>query len=382
MMYMDDDPSPLEELLGTSIAEFDIPDDVYARVVARYQDLADFLAQAEPTITGSVYTQGSIRLGTVTAPVDPSADYDLDLVYRSDLGKDEITKKDLKERAGHALTRYLATGPDGEPRHSEGKRCWTLDYSQEPFHMDILPAIPNTDARPDGILLSDREMHEWQPSNPIGFAEWFHRRMRVELGMLREALAKHMDVEQAPPSELKTTLQRSTQALKRHRDLYFSASPEDRPASIIITTLAAMAYSGHGSIYEVLIDITAKMPELVESRDGVLWVPNPVQPDENFADRWRERPSRAERFFEWIEAVYADFSDLGADRGIERIIEKLGTSLGEASVGRAAERFGTRMTEKRDSGRLKVAGTGLLGSAGVPLPPHTFHGDATRQQRS
>lgn len=382
MMYMDDDPSPLEELLGTSIAEFDIPDGVYARVVARYHDLADFLAEAEPAITGRVYTQGSIRLGTVTAPIDPSADYDLDLVYRSDLDKDEVTKKELKERAGHALARYLATSPDGEPRRSEGKRCWTLDYPQEPFHMDILPAIPHTDARPDGILLSDREMHEWQPSNPIGFAEWFHRRMRVELGMLREALAKRMDVEQAPPSELKTTLQRSTQALKRHRDLYFSASPEDRPASIIITTLAAMSYSGHGSIYEVLTDITAKMPELVESRDGVRWVPNPVQPDENFADRWRERPSRAERFFEWIEAAYADFSDLGADRGIERIIEKLSVSLGEAPAGRAAERFGTRMSEKRDSGRLKVAGTGLLGVTGVPLRPHTFHGDATGQQHS
>jgi len=379
-MYMDEDPSPLEELLGTSIAEFDIPDDVYARVIARYHSLADYLAEAEPGITGRVYTQGSIRLGTVTAPIDPAADYDLDLVYRSDLDKDEITKKELKERAGRALAGYLATGPDGDPRRSEGKRCWTLDYPYEPFHMDMLPAIPNADARPDGILLTDRELREWQPSNPVGFADWFHRQMSIEMGVLREALAKRMDVEQAPPSELKTTLQRSTQALKRHRDIYFSASSEDGPASIIITTLAAMAYSGQGSIYEVLIDITAKMPELVETRNGVLWVPNPVQPDENFADRWREHPSRAQHFFEWIKAAHADFRDLGADRGIERIIEKLGSSLGEGPASRAAERFSSRMVEKRDSNRLKVAGTGLLGVTGVPLRPHTFHGDATRQR--
>lgn len=381
MMYMDEEPSPLEELLGTSIAEFDIPDDVYARVIARYNDLADYLASAEPGISGRVYTQGSIRLGTVTAPVDPAADYDLDLVYCSDLDKDEVTKEELKARAGLALTGYLATGPDGDPRRSEGKRCWTLDYPYEPFHMDVLPAIPNTDAPPHGILLTDRELHRWQPSNPIGFAEWFHRQMSVEMGMLREALAKRMDVEQAPPSELKTGLQRTTQALKRHRDLYFSASPEDGPASIIITTLAAMAYSGQGSIYEVLIDITAKMPGLVESREGVFWVPNPVQPDENFADRWRDRPRRAQRFFEWIEAAHADFRDLGADRGVERIIEKLGASLGEGPAGRAAERYGSRMAEKRDSGRLKVAGTGLLGATGVPVRPHTFHGDATRLRR-
>jgi hypothetical protein len=382
MMYMDNDPSPLEELLGTSIAEFDIPDRIYANAIARYERLANFLADADPAIAGRIYIQGSIRLGTVTAPVDPAADYDVDLVYRSDLDKAQITKKELKERAGNALGRFLLTGPDGDPQLSEGKRCWTFDYSNEPFHMDILPAIPNADALPDGILLSDRQMFEWQSSNPIGFAEWFHRRMEPELGILREAVAKRMDIEQAPPSELKTTLQRSVQALKRHRDLYFSTDPDDRPASIIITTLAARAYSGQGSIYEVLTDITSKMANLVESRDGVLWVPNPVQPDENFADRWRDHPRRARRFFEWIQAAQFDFGSLGADSGLDRIIEKIGAALGEEPTGRAAKRLGKGMSEKRDSGRLKVGATGLLGATGIAVPRHTFHGDAPGWQRS
>lgn len=380
MMYMDGEPSPLEELLGTSIAEFDIPDEVYARAVARYQRLANFLADADPEIAGSIYTQGSIRLGTVTAPIDSTADYDLDLVYRSDLDKAEITKKELKDRAGYALMRYGATEPDGEPQLGEGKRCWTLDYPHEPFHMDVLPAIPNQEALPHGIWLSDRQMHEWQPSNPVGFAEWFQQRMKLELGTLREAIAKRMDVEQAPPSELKTTLQRSVQALKRHRDLYFSTEPDDRPASIIVTTLAAMAYSGQGSIYEVLIDIASKMPTLIEQRGDALWVPNPVQPDENFADRWSDHPRRARRFFEWIEVARADFDGLGVDNGIDRIIEKIGAAFGEDSAGRAAKRYGSRIVGERASGRLKVAGTGLLGTAGVTVPRHTFHGDAAHQQ--
>jgi hypothetical protein len=379
-MYMDNS-SPLEELLGTSIAEFDIPDAVYLRAIARYQGLADWLSASDRRdVTGSIYTQGSIRLGTVVAPIDPSDDYDLDLVYRRDVEKEAITKEELKETAGLAIAGYLETGPEGEPRLSEGKRCWTLEYPHEPFHMDILPSIPNRHASPNGILLTDRELRAWQPSNPVDFAEWFSLRMQAETKILREALAKRMDVEQAPPSELKTTLQRTVQALKRHRDLYFSGSSEEGPASIIITTLAGLAYSGAGSLYEVLTDVTARMPHLVERRGGVYWVPNPVQPDENFADRWAGEPGRAENFFRWIESASTDFRGLGEDSGLDQIIEKMATSFGD-SARRAAKRYGSHLREKREAGALAVGATGVLGQSGVPIRRHTFHGDAPEQGR-
>lgn len=87
---------------------------------------------------------------------------------------------------------------------------------------------------------------------------------------------------------------------KRHRDMSFADRHEERPASIIITTLAGRAYPGSGWLYEVLLTVTEKMPSLVERRDGVWWVPNPVQPLENFADRWRRKPGNDRNFFEWI----------------------------------------------------------------------------------
>lgn len=132
--------------------------------------------------------------------------------------------------------------------------------------------------------------------------------MRQEFIRLSEARAigKRMDVADVPAWTVKTTLQRTVQALKRHRDLFFADRPKDRPASIIITTLAGMAYSTGGSIYEVLTDVTAKMPGLVERRDGVYWVENPVHPEESFADRWRRHPGRDRRFFEWMEQAHAN----------------------------------------------------------------------------
>lgn len=100
--------------------------------------------------------------------------------------------------------------------------------------------------------------------------------MVAEFTMLREAsaIAKRMDVEDIPDWQVKTTLQRTVQALTRHRDLYFADAPKDRPASIINTTLAAMAYHGGGSLFAVLLDVVEGMPSFIEERAGILWIPN------------------------------------------------------------------------------------------------------------
>ena len=41
------------------------------------------------------------------------------------------------------------------------------------FHMDVLPAIPDPDGRASGILLTDRDFHEWLHSDPIAYTNWF-----------------------------------------------------------------------------------------------------------------------------------------------------------------------------------------------------------------
>ncbi len=195
---------------------------------------------------------------------------------------------------------------------------------------------------------------------------------------MREVVAKRMDVADVPAWRVKTTLQRSVQALKRHRDLYFAENADDKPASIIITTLAAAAYTSAGTIYEVLADVTAKMPGLVEVRNGVHWVANPVQPDENFADRWRSHPGREQSFFRWMEQVQEDVNGYGTDLGIDRVLEKIAKSLGERSAQRAGESLGKGTALAREAGMLAMAaGMGVLSVASRPtrpVPLHTFHG--------
>jgi hypothetical protein len=128
----------LDELLGTSIAAIDIPPAIRARVVARYEEVAAFLAAHCPG-AGDIHTQGSFRLGTVVAPVAAGGEYDMDLVYLRHVHRDSISKLALNREAGPSLQAFTESSPEGSPELEEGKRCWTLDYPGEPFHMTPCP---------------------------------------------------------------------------------------------------------------------------------------------------------------------------------------------------------------------------------------------------
>jgi hypothetical protein len=239
--------------------------------------------------------------------------------------------------------------------------------------VDVLPAVPDQEAGGTGISITDTEVREWLPSNPIGFADWFRGVMIEERLAI---IAKRMDIAPVPEYAIKTTLQRTVQALKRHRDIYFTGHLEDRPASVIITTLAAQAYAGGGSLYEVLRAVTAAMPGLVEQQNGIYVVSNPVQPKENFADRWRDHPRRAAQFFEWAEHAKADFAGFGETRGIDSVIEKMASAFGDRPAEHAQQTAGSGLFESRRSGRLAMAvGTGTLTTSGNrPVHDHSFYG--------
>jgi hypothetical protein len=374
----------LGTLLEFSIDDFDIPTRVRELAEARYHSVSDWLDRywGRSFADGYIYPQGSFRLGTVVRPVDPDGDYDIDLVCRRDLKKGSTTQTELKRELGEALEAYVGTGPEGSPTLHEGKRCWTLAYANDHFHMDVLPAIPNEEALPNGINITDRTFRLWLPSNPVDYSSWFYARMSRELAETRSsiALSKRMEVEDVPDWQVKTTLQRTVQALKRHRDFQFAERPDEKPASIIISTLAARAYSGGGDLTGVMAEIAANMPNFIEKRGEVYWVANPVQPDENFADRWQTEPGRKEAFFDWIEEVHADFVSLNEHRddGIDTVFGKMAGMFGDSPTRAARERYGNAMSDARNSRALgSAAVTAMLGAVapkGSPLPNHTFHG--------
>jgi hypothetical protein len=245
--------------------------------------------------------------------------------------------------------------------------------------MDVLPAIPDPEGAQHAIKLTDRDLTLWQASNPIAFANWFRGVMVEELWVLKEAAAEalSLNVQDVPDDEIKTTLQRAVQALKRHRDIHFAGEFKLAPASVIITTLAAQSYTGGGSLYDVLMDVTRRMPSQVERINGRYVVENPVCGNENFADRWHKHPEKADAFFAWIDQAAVDFGRFGHAEGADVLLESVRKTLGDVPARAAEAQIGAQLRNRRSNGLLTVGATGVLGAAGRRnVPDHTFHGDA------
>ena len=289
-----------------------------------------------------------------------SDEYDLDAVCLRTISKEQTTQQQLKNEVGAVLARYVQSRfgePTAPTDMEERKRCWTLFY-RVAFHLDVLPSIPNPEGGPTGILLTDRKERNWQYSDPIAYGHWFKTRMAQELLAKRVALS---EAERTPPAEipaycLKTTLQQVVQILKIHRNRYFAEDLESRPPSVLISTLAAHVYQGERDLRDAVIDTAQRMPDHIEY-DGHDWVvPNPVEPRENFADKWTDRPELATAFYGWLEALQDDLNAAQETRGLDRVVARLAESFGEKPVQKAA-------------GRARVTGTSASGRPGVSDSP-------------
>lgn len=354
------------ELLRYLAEWLDISEYHYRQAEERYQSLGNWLGRDKSIVAKfapRIYPQGSFRFGTIIKPVSNEEHYDIDLVCELAISKDQISQKELKEAVGYEIKGYARANNMNSPC-KEGRRCWTLNYAEgAQFHMDSLPALPDgesfrlllysngfsADRYTDrSIAITDNTSPNyaiiypfWPQSNPIGYAEWFKDRMKVQFEASRMSLAERLraDVEEVPEYKVKTPLQRAIQILKRHRDIRFIKEPEKKPISIIITTLAARAYENEVNVLDALINILERMPNFILRQDGVVWIPNPVNPLENFADRWREQPEREEIFMSWLDQVRADLQLGLQQRSIPDAGEALKSSFSDRPVNEALQYF-------------------------------------------
>ena len=240
------------------------------------------------------------------------------------LGKTSLTQQQLKTLLGAEIEAYRRAQNMNKPLR-EGRRCWVLDYADgAQFHMDIVPALPNGQAARvllesrghdarwtiTAIAITDKEgptyyavTDDWPRSNPKGYCEWFKSRMAAALERRKRVLAESMraSVEDIPDYKVRTPLQAAIMILKRHRDHTFEHRGDERPISVIITTLASHAYNGEETIGEAFAVILAGMDQHILWHNNRYWIPNPTDPLENFADKWAEHPERATAFYEWLQ---------------------------------------------------------------------------------
>jgi hypothetical protein len=301
-------------VLEEMIEQLDLPEYVVEKTIQRYKSLGEWFNRENSSFKDvdiNIFPQGSFALGTTIKPINEQEEYDLDMGCKVIIPnfKSLFTQEQLKEMVGTELESYrVAKGIKQELE--EKHRCWRLEYMDEiKFHLDIVPCIPlnidmqsvykkqledvfnyeeslNKSVVDAAINITDDRLdnysiisQDWNISNPEGYLKWFESRMTVgDFGLYNRS-----SITPVPIYSRKTILQRCIQLLKRHRDNMFG-DDDSKPISIIITTLAARAYNGELNLEEALINLLENMPTYINP--STPRVPNPVNPNEDFTDRW------------------------------------------------------------------------------------------------
>lgn len=322
--------------LEVLLKDIDLPEGAYKRAEGRYQDLASWISRDGSTLAphdAHIFVQGSFALGTAIRPVNPEEEYDLDFSckLRKGISRDSHSQADLKEMMRFELEAYRKSRGIQSPLESK-HRCWRLSYRDElAFHMDVVPGLRADNER--RTVLTERMVHsgmnrslaeevarralwitddqrdnfkvltnDWPSSNPGGYQKWFTSRMEPA-GLRAFAEAQ---IDPVPVYRARQPLQQTVQLLKRHRDVMFADRADLKPASILITTIAGLACVSGESLHATL---GRTLHGLKEVRDRqAMEILNPINPHENFADRWTgpNCPLRL-NFYQWIDSALIAF---------------------------------------------------------------------------
>ena len=253
----------------------------------------------------------------------------------NDLSTAVYSQEKLKQNVGKELTAYAKSctrcrtprkksgGAGRSIMRMELSSTWTFCplSPNEDFTREILTkaSVDFKEARTEtAIAITDQSspgyrwvMPDWPVSNPKGYLSWFQSRMGMSISKMRASFA----TEPLPDHWTRTPLQLAIQIIKRHRDLMFenisdeagNVNPDDKPISIILTTLATHAYRQETTIREALDGILNRMDRYIKQRSDGVWIANPSHPLENFADRWRENPHLQNEFNRWLARARQDY---------------------------------------------------------------------------
>lgn len=360
------------QLLEEIADELNIPDGTLEKAVNSYTALGEYINN-NSNYSVDIYPQGSIRLGTAIKPINEDDDYDIDLVAL--VHHQFRDAKNLKFEIGNVLKnsdRYSKMLED------EGRRCWTIKYAEDAhFHMDVLPSQDDIAKDDDTIMITDKigVLYSFRSSNPKGYAKWFYEKAKFS--------SEHFynSIEPIKTNSKRSTLQKTVQLLKRHRDIAYSNKSEEesenKPISIIITTVATRLYSGKENVLELMEKFATSWKTCFEEDySGNLILRNPVDNNENFADKWIEKPSKKLAFVEWANSLKTDLSETIFPVYTDRVKEAshlktiFGTKVVESVYSRNAEKIvDPYISKSQDSIGITKEKTD------TPVKKHTFYGN-------
>ena len=363
--------SDLDYLLAEVARALQLTPEQHALAETHYKTIGKWLAAPGSSLADfkpDIYPQGSMALETTVRP-RKREEYDLDFVCQ--MLTTGLSAMDVYQRVFKRIREHGTYAPMLKPMN----RCIRIDYAHN-FHMDIIPAEPDRQRGGTAIVVPDRELKEWTPSNPRGYVAWFTQRTIITLPGLRKAMAP---LPGPTPSDEKPSLTVAVQLLKRRRDML--CDDETAPRSIVLTTLAGEYYTG-GDVFTALVQIVAGIQQrIAAAHPNRITVCNPTNSDERFCESFGGE-GRYDAFKRFIRQLEADLARIASARGIPELERILAETFGEEPVLKAVKSYGDRLKKQRDEGALKFSGAGA-GSLGVvaatesmkhTAPPHRYFG--------
>lgn len=371
----------IEELLDDFADSINISDELFDAAETAYKSLGDWIDEESDDYIVTIYSQGSFALGTVVKPINNEDDYDLDLVCcivnGSSLSADGLKNKIVKP--------WLENYKPHTTELEEKSRCWHVEYDEiRNFLMDVIPALPRTHSD-ESILITDKKAehrYDYTGSDPLDYRQWFFdccgRKKDVIAENMKHEMAVQEDVKQ---HKRKSKLQKAIQIMKRHRDVMFEKDPDNKPASIIITTLTAQLYDGERTIIDTIECFANGVETYLEktkNSDGSYHIPNPTLTEEDFADKWSKHPIRQTAFFTWLQQLKIDFQ-LESLQKLDTVSmgKKMMTIFGEACVKSVFTKRGHTEATAVAAGTLKIDTTtgGITKTGTISVPPSHHYGE-------
>jgi hypothetical protein len=363
----------LDDLLDRVCERLQINPSQQKQAEERYKSVGEWLSANDSGLAIAspiIYPQGSLRIGTTVKPLNDQ-DYDLDIVCELSLDWRRCDPLKILD----AIESRLSQNRNYLPLIERKNRCIRLNYANE-FHLDILPACPDSQKNHGCVKVPDRKVHEWKDSNPRGFAEWFEDRSEK----FKPFLAKIVEpIPELEPPERKSPLKRMVQLIKRYRDISFKDEPELAPISIILTTLAGSYYNGQTSINESLLFVLNEIMKNIRNGYRRIVVLNPTNKNEDFSDKWDDNLNLYKSFTNWIVNFKTLWLKVNNTSGIHNIARILKEMFGENIINIALKEQTEFIENLRKRNKLGVIPiTGSLSTdpslSGIMVPKNTFYG--------
>ncbi|MFN1513695.1 cyclic GMP-AMP synthase DncV-like nucleotidyltransferase [Vibrio owensii] len=396
------------EMISKITSNLDLTETQLSQLTTAYRAIGSYLAnQGGKFADCHVYAQGSVGIGTSVKPIDEDSDMDIDLVLHLPNEDYPLTTDEANQLLFSLIDVLKRSQRYGNKVENLPKRrCVTLQYGDiegQGFHMDITPSMPENIKAPsykNNVRVADIKDAN-SPSHPHGYRSWFRSACSQDIRWSRKSSYKAQNqtyagtVEELPGQSRKTVLQIVVQLLKRHRDMWKkdvnNVYAQYAPISIIITTLAGLAYEQcsrskkeYENPFDLMLDVLEAMPRYISQQhlsDGTLTytILNPALPTENFADKWHEKPMLAQAFKDWYHQATRDLSALlEFGYGIDHTITRTKSIFGNQAAKGLETKLADTLTNRRAMKRATVSsvGLGLSNSATAkPVPKHDFYGN-------